>query len=146
MTAVRSVRHPGRALAAVAVVAALAVLIGLAGTGTARAEGVVPFPMIPKAAPGTTCVKDPEVMRRTHMDLLKHQRDDTLRMGVRGTDSQLQECLSCHAVKDASTGQPVTADSSQHFCVACHEYAAVSVDCWQCHASVPKGTGAQAAR
>ncbi len=142
MTAVRVHRAPR--IAVLAALAALAVLIGTAGGTTARAEGL--FPMIPKAAPGTTCVKDPEVMRRTHMDLLKHQRDDTLRRGVRGTDSQLQECLTCHAVRDASTGRPVSADDSRHFCVACHDYAAVEPDCWQCHSSVPQGTGHQAAR
>lgn len=139
MTALRSIRT----LAAVAVVAALTVLVG---ADAARADGVVPFPMIPKAAPGTTCVEDPDIMRRTHMDLLKHQRDDTLRMGVRGTQYQLQECLTCHAVQDAK-GAYVTHESSEHFCVTCHEYAAVQPDCWQCHASVPEqGAGTQAAR
>lgn len=137
MTAVRSIRMLALALAAVLTVAV--------GTGVARADGVVPFPMIPKAAPGTTCVKDPDVMRRTHMDLLKHQRDDTLRRGVRGTDTQLQDCLTCHAVKDAS-GRIVSAESKDHFCVTCHAYAAVQPDCWQCHASVPEGAGPQAAR
>lgn len=143
MTAVRSIRTLAGTVAAALVVAALTLWVGV---GTAQAEGAVPFPMIPKAAAGTSCVKDPDVMRRTHMDVLNHQRDDTMRMGVRGTDTQLQECLTCHAVQDAS-GTTVDHTNSQHFCVTCHEYAAVDPDCWQCHSSVPEtGTGPQAAR
>jgi len=30
------------------------------------------------------CVEEPKEMRTIHMNLLKHQRDDTLRKGMRG--------------------------------------------------------------
>ena len=35
-------------------------------------------------------------------------------------------------------GQPVSHLDSKHFCVQCHEYASVSIDCFDCHASKPR--------
>jgi hypothetical protein len=32
----------------------------------------------------------------------------------------------------------VTVSSPQHFCRSCHDYAAVKVDCFECHASRPE--------
>jgi predicted CXXCH cytochrome family protein len=73
-------------------------------------------------------------MRRNHMDLLKHQRDDTLRGGVRITAKHsLKACIDCHASQ--TTGS--VAASQTNFCVSCHSYAAVKIDCFECHATQP---------
>ena len=96
----------------------------------------VPLPDIPKGQ-GEACVAETPIMRRNHMILLKHQRDETMRQGIRGNPYSLEECIACHAVQ-GSDGMPLTVDSPQHFCRACHDYAAVSIDCFQCHASRPE--------
>jgi len=94
------------------------------------------LPVIP-AGRGDACVEETGFMRRNHMELLKHQRDETMLKGVRSKQHSLKECLDCHAVfgPDAT---PVTVASPQHFCRSCHDYAAVSIDCFQCHASRPE--------
>lgn len=73
-------------------------------------------------------------MRRNHMELLKHQRDDTLRSGIRTTKYSLKDCISCHA---SQTTNSVTAAPS-NFCQSCHTYAAVKIDCFECHANQPQ--------
>lgn len=95
-------------------------------------------PDIPKAAKGEQCVEDTEFMRRNHMELLEHQRDDTVRKGIRTKKHSLKNCLTCHAVNGAD-GKPVTVSDPRHFCRECHDYAAVKPDCWQCHVSTPEG-------
>ena len=99
----------------------------------------VPMPVIPMGL-GDSCVKDTDFMRRNHMDMLKHQRDETMLKGIRVEQYSLKECISCHAVNGPDS-TPVTVASPQHFCRSCHDYAAVSIDCFQCHASRPE-TGA----
>lgn len=94
------------------------------------------LPNIPKAVKGEQCVEDTDFMRRNHMDLLMHQRDETMHRGIRTKKHSLRECLACHVVK-GDDNQPVTAQDPKHFCSACHEFAAVKVDCFQCHASTP---------
>ena len=94
------------------------------------------LPVIPMGQ-GDSCVEDTDFMRRNHMDLLQHQRDETMKEGIRGKPYSLKECLSCHAV-NGPDAIPVTASSPQHFCRSCHDYAAVSIDCFQCHASRPE--------
>ena len=96
----------------------------------AQARGVQP--VIEKAR-GGECVADPSFMRRNHMKLLKHQRDDTLRAGVRDAKYSLKACVECHASRNSHS---VTADGS-NFCQSCHVYAAVSIDCFECHANKP---------
>ena len=96
----------------------------------------VPLPIIPMGS-GESCVKDINYMRRNHMDMLKHQRDETTLKGIRNEQYSLKECLDCHAVRGPDT-VPVTVSSPQHFCRSCHDYAAVSIDCFQCHASRPE--------
>ena len=98
------------------------------------ADDRTPRPTIEPAAPGTQCVGDPALMRREHMNLLKHQRDDTVRGGIRGARHSLKGCIDCHAsVKTNSVARAET-----NFCVACHSYAAVKIDCFECHASQPR--------
>ena len=95
----------------------------------------VPMPVIPMGL-GDSCVEDNNFMRRNHMNLLKHQRDETMLKGVRNKQYSLKECLSCHVV-NGPDAMPLTVASPQHFCRSCHDYAAVSIDCFQCHASGP---------
>ena len=111
----------------------------LAAATVAGAEGRTPLPIVP-AAKGDQCVEDTATMRRGHMEMLKHQRDDTLRRGIRTTKYSLKECLACH-VPSADEKQ-VAFGGNEHFCSSCHNYAAVKIDCFQCHAAQPSGTTA----
>lgn len=102
----------------------------LAGAAVAAGEATrTPQPVIEPARPGSQCVADPATMRRTHMDLLKHQRDDTVRGGIRGAKASLKACVECHA--NARTGSVAAGPTG--FCVSCHSYAAVEIDCFGCH-------------
>ena len=85
-------------------------------------------PVIEIANPGK-CVAPPEEKRRNHMEMLKHQRDRTLRQGVRGEPASLNACIECHASK--TTGSVL--GSNDNFCQGCHTYAAVKLDCFECH-------------
>jgi hypothetical protein len=83
---------------------------------------------------GGKCVDDPKFMRKNHMRMLKHQRDETVRQGIRGGRYSLAACVNCHASKKDGN---VLGDSG-HFCQGCHEYAAVHIDCFECHSSKRK--------
>jgi len=104
-----------------------------------------PRPDIPEAIKGEQCVEETGYMRRNHMLLLKHQRDETMRLGIRTKKHSLKNCFTCHVVK-GNDGQPVTVSDPRHFCRECHDYAAVQVDCFQCHTSVPGGSKTTGAR
>ncbi|MDG1736973.1 MAG: hypothetical protein P8L68_05815 [Paracoccaceae bacterium] len=80
-----------------------------------------------------------EYMRKFHMELMKHDRDMTLRDGEREIDASLKQCFDCHTVKDERTGDPVTYDDERHFCRTCHDFVSVKVDCFTCHRSTPEG-------
>lgn len=95
----------------------------------------VPKPKIPKGK-GERCVEDTNVMRKNHMEFLLHQRDETVHKGIRTKKHSLKECLNCHAVNDENN-MPVGNDDKRHFCNSCHIYAAVSIDCFECHQSKP---------
>lgn len=111
--------------------AALAAVVLLGAVGTVSA-GDVPLPHPAKAFKGEKCVEPNDVMRRQHMNYLKHQRDETLREGVRGEKYSLKECVDCHAVArpDIAGGKVRTL---KPFCAQCHAYAAVHIDCFECH-------------
>ena len=113
-------------------VAVLLLLMAGAASG-ADERGRTPLPVIERATPGTQCVADPATMRRTHMDLLKHQRDDTVRGGIRGAKFSLKACVACHANRETRS----VAKGETNFCVSCHSYTAVKIDCFECHASKP---------
>lgn len=112
---------------------AAALFFGLAALGAALAAdapaGRVPKPAVVVEKPGA-CVEPTDVMRRDHMKLLLHQRDRTLRLGIRETRHSLKNCIECHA--SASTGSVLGAEG---FCESCHRYAAVSMDCFECHSA-----------
>lgn len=93
----------------------------------------VPQPVI-EPARGGSCVADPAFMRRNHMKMLKHQRDETLRGGIRTGNFSLKACIACHA---SQTSGSVSA-SNGNFCQSCHAYAAVKIDCFECHANKPE--------
>jgi hypothetical protein len=89
-----------------------------------------------KAASLKSCVAPTDIIRRNHMDFLKHDRDETVRDGIRGTKYSLHECIDCHASKNAQgTFVPVT--DKGEFCQVCHGYVAVSPACFQCHRTTP---------
>jgi [DsrC]-trisulfide reductase subunit J len=100
---------------------------------------------LPKPAHGRgdKCVADTEWMRRNHPAVLMHQRAATVHDGIRAQRFSLKGCINCHAVKGAE-GQPVTFASPRHFCRTCHDYAAVQIDCFECHASRPAAGAARA--
>ena len=105
------------------------------GTVTLADDGDSIKPNIPKGM-GDQCVAETDFMRRNHMDLLKHDRDLTMYHGLREIDFSLKGCIDCHAVTDTK-GEALTIKDERHFCRTCHDFAAVTVDCFQCHASRP---------
>jgi predicted CXXCH cytochrome family protein len=102
------------------------------------ALAAAPMPDIPKGK-GDKCVEDTKLMRSNHMEFLLHQRDETVHLGIRTKRHSLKECISCHAVTGAD-GQAISVANPKHFCRACHDYASVKIDCFECHASKPKST------
>jgi hypothetical protein len=111
-------------------------LATLFGAGRVAAETPVPQP---SRGQGERCVEDVDVMRREHMHMLKHQRDETMHKGVRAPQHSLKGCIACHAVAGGD-GMPVSYSDPKHFCRTCHTYAAVAPDCFECHASRPPMT------
>ncbi|RPJ52693.1 MAG: menaquinol oxidoreductase [Acidobacteria bacterium] len=80
-------------------------------------------------AGGARCIEPVAFMRASHMTLLADWRERAVRQGVRtyrATDgrefdiSLSRTCLQCHQDKTK-------------FCDRCHDYAAVSPGCWDCH-------------
>ena len=106
--------------------AALLAIAGFADTGP-RPPGRVPLPVV-KIEKGEACVAPVAEMRRDHMKMLLHQRDRTMREGVRTTRFSLKNCIECHA--SAKTGSVL---GEQGFCSSCHAYASVKMDCFECH-------------
>ncbi len=105
----------------------------MAGPGDAYAEeGGVPLPTPSKAVKGEKCVEPANVMRREHMNFLTHQRDETLREGIRGKKYSLRQCTECHATADPEIAEGKVR-TLQPFCGECHEYVAVKLDCFACH-------------
>ena len=109
---------------------------GVEGQACAAESGLLPH--VPKAKSGTTCVRDAAFMRRNHMNFLSHGRDASVREGKREDKESFRACLTCHAVQDTK-GEAVGFDSPQHFCRACHDFAAVRIDCFECHNAKPSG-------
>jgi hypothetical protein len=108
---------------AAALVAALLAAAVLADTGR------VAQPVI-RIEKGEACVAPVEEMRRNHMKMLFHQRDRTMREGIRTTRFSLKGCVECHA--STQTGSVL---GEEGFCSSCHAYASVRIDCFECHSS-----------
>ena len=92
--------------------------------------------VIDRSKSGDKCVEETSYMRKNHMKLLMHQRDETVHKGIRTKEHSLQNCIACHA----STKDNNVLGSNEHFCEGCHTYVAVKLDCWECHTSKPKKT------
>ena len=114
----------------------LAFLLSLAGIAQGEERASL-LPEVPKAS-GEAHAEGSEYWRKNHMEMMRHDRDLTLRMGEREIEASLKGCFDCHAAKD-DRGQYVTVQSENHFCRVCHDYAAVKVDCFMCHRSTPDG-------
>jgi len=112
----------------------IALLGGLAGLimVSAAVKAGVDLPKL-EHGKGEHCVEDTQYMRRHHMELLFHHRNETMHQGIRTTKYSLTQCVECHA--SSKTGS--VAASKEDFCVACHDYAGVKLDCWDCHATKP---------
>jgi len=101
------------------------------------------LPTLPKAKENynekTRCVESVDIMRKNHMDFIMHQRDDTLRKGIRTKQHSLKECIDCHNApgKDLKVA---SYKDNDHFCSSCHVYTAVQIDCFKCHADKPANT------
>ena len=111
---------------------AIATAILAAGFAHAADSERVPKPAI-VIEKGDKCVADKDTMRRDHMKFLKHQRDKTMREGVRTEQHSLNGCINCHASQ--KTGSVI--GSNENFCQGCHAYAAVKLDCFECHQAKP---------
>jgi len=117
-------------------IAFIALTLLLGAGGASAAEGTNSLgPNPAKAEKGEQCVEPVDDMRRFHMNYLKHQRDETLREGIRGKKYSLNECIDCHAAKspDVAGGNIRTV---KPFCAECHQFAAVKIDCFECHTGV----------
>lgn len=90
--------------------------------------GPLPKPELPPGGE-KECVASAAFMRDKHMQLLNEWRDDVLRdsdrvtvkVGGKEYRKGLQmACMECHSNKEK-------------FCDSCHDYAAVTPTCWDCH-------------
>jgi len=123
---------------------AAAMLIGIAAALPAAAHekstgSRVPMPSM-HTKPGEKCVEPTDVMRRNHMQFILHQRDDTMHRGIRTSKHSFKNCVDCHA--DPKTGSVLGKDG---FCQSCHNYAAVTIDCFSCHSDKPEKQPAEKA-
>ena len=87
-----------------------------------------------KAKAAKECVLPTALMRTTHMQLLNEWRTSVVRdadrlyissRGVKYEMSLSKTCLDCHS-------------NPAEFCDRCHNYAAVTPYCWDCHIENPK--------
>jgi uncharacterized Fe-S radical SAM superfamily protein PflX len=113
------------------IAAFLAVAAGVAWAAEQKALRV-PLPVV-QTQPGEKCVEPTDVMRRDHMTFILHQRDDTMHRGIRTVKHSFKNCVNCHA--DPATNSVLGKDG---FCQSCHTYAAVKIDCFECHAASPE--------
>ncbi|MBF0437624.1 MAG: hypothetical protein HQL93_00740 [Magnetococcales bacterium] len=77
-------------------------------------------PPQPEKAVRGPCVRNPEWMRRNHMDFLKHKREETVRKGISVKSESFLACANCH-------------QSRERFCDRCHAYVSVAPNCFECH-------------
>jgi hypothetical protein len=140
--ALRSVPGRSGAVRAWARNAALALAAGLALATSAPAQ--VPRPALERGQ-GERCVEDTAYMRRSHMDVLMHHRDRTVREGVRTRQHSLAGCVECHAGAKTREVASQSHPGREGFCEGCHAYVGVQLDCFGCHATRP-GSAVAAAK
>lgn len=124
---------------AAGVMAVMLAVAGFADTGD-KTTGRVAMPTV-KIETGGACVAPTGEMRRDHMTMLLHQRDSTMREGLREPRFSLKHCIDCHASRE--TGSVLGKDG---FCSTCHTYASVSIDCFECHSALRQSRVAGASR
>jgi|GEM_PF-311198 len=112
---------------------AMAGLTPAAATDFAKGDYVTPGS---KATGLENCVRETGFMRRNHMELIEHQRDLTVHQGIRSTTDSLAICIDCHVSYDQQQ-QAISVYADRQFCRNCHEFAAVDVNCFDCHSDVP---------
>jgi len=96
--------------------------------------GVEPKELELEKARGDACIYETAYMRERHMDVLMEWRDEVVRRGNRLVKiggktfemSLTKTCLDCHR-------------SKERFCDRCHDYAAVTPYCWDCHVAPEQG-------
>jgi hypothetical protein len=114
------------------------ILAGFALLIPATGSAETPLPVIHEPeGEGIKCVEPEEVMRRDHMNFILHQRDKTMHKGIRTSKYSFAECIDCHVQPDEN-GNIASVDTEEHFCNSCHEYAGVTIDCFECHADKPQ--------
>ena len=123
-----------RSLRQVAVL--LYALVGLSLLSTS-ALAETPFPTVHEPADESLkCIHPEEEMRRNHMNYILNERDETMYEGIRNEPASLAGCIDCH-VEPNEKGEIAGIETEEHFCNACHQYASVQIDCFQCHADIP---------
>jgi len=122
---------PLRCLSQLSAIGLTLVFVSLVGAAIAGDRG----PVIPKGK-GDHCVAETDFMRRNHMDLILHQRDETVIEGIRSEPFSLVECVDCHVQRDVDN-KPIRVDAEGQFCASCHAFVAAKIDCFSCHAAVP---------
>ena len=93
-----------------------------------------------KADSMTQCVEPTEIMQKEHFVFLYHQRDKTVIDGIRTKQHSLANCIDCHVGYDEK-GVAIPINSEGQFCQTCHVQTAVNIDCFSCHATVPRDKG-----
>jgi len=100
---------------------------------------------------GESCVRPKEAddeknydMRKNHMKYLLAKRDKTMHEGIRTSQDSLKGCIDCHAT--VKNGKAVPVNAPGEFCAGCHTYAAVKLDCFECHATLPAKNSARLKR
>ena len=83
------------------------------------------------------CVEPTEVMQKEHFEFLYHQRENTVEKGIRTKNHSLANCIDCHVSHDEK-GKPIPVNAEGQFCQTCHVKTAVNIDCFSCHATVPR--------
>ena len=111
----------------------LIIILALWASGFSASAQITPGS---QAAELENCVEPTEYMRKNHMDLLFHQRDVTVHEGIRSKQHSLVNCVDCHASADAD-GSFASVNAPGQFCEGCHSATAVTIDCFECHASRP---------
>ena len=85
----------------------------------------------------TICVEPVEVMRIKHFDFILDHRDETVIRGIRTKQYSFTGCIDCHITTNAE-GEFARYSEETHFCANCHQFTAVNIDCFQCHADRPE--------
>lgn len=107
----------------------------MSGVADDKMSSRVSLPKYPQPV-GEKCVEPTDVMRKEHMNMILHQRDETVHNGIRGAKHSLKDCIDCHAGYDEKN-QPIPINAEGQFCESCHTYTAVSMDCFGCHRTTP---------